>query len=216
MEIDKKLIEEIVRAVIEEVSLNQEPGNLSSKKEDLGQISVGNFLSGKKPASRGTNPKEVVIGVGPAFNTHIHKTINGLDLSEVLDNIKAGIEEEGMIPRVVKVFKSSDVAFIGIEAAKLSGSGIGIGLQSKGTALIHQRNLYPLSNLELFPQAPLLNLETYRAIGKNAARYAKGEKVTPIEGRNDPMTRPKYQVKAAVMHIKETELVNRKQVTIEW
>ena len=121
-----------------------------------------------------------------------------------------------MIPRVVKVFKSSDVAFIGIEAAKLSGSGIGIGLQSKGTALIHQRDLYPLSNLELFPQAPLLNLETYRAIGKNAARYAKGEKVTPIEGRNDPMTRPKYQVKAAVMHIKETELVNRKQVTIEW
>ncbi|WP_324061047.1 glycerol dehydratase reactivase beta/small subunit family protein, partial [Klebsiella quasipneumoniae] len=27
-------------------------------------------------------------------------------------------------------------------------------------------------NLELFPQAPLLTLETYRQIGKNAARYA--------------------------------------------
>ena len=33
----------------------------------------------------------------------------------------------------------------------------------------------PLSNLELFPQAPLLTLDTYRQIGKNAARYAKRE-----------------------------------------
>ncbi|NMB43311.1 MAG: propanediol/glycerol family dehydratase medium subunit [Clostridiales bacterium] len=216
MQIDKRLIEEIVRAVVEEVSENQNSKNATSKQNNSDHISASNFLSGKTQARVGINPKEVVIGVGPAFNTQIHKSINDLKLTDVLENIKAGIEEEGMIPRVVKVFKSSDVAFIGIEAAKLSGSGIGIGLQSKGTAIIHQKDLYPLSNLELFPQAPLLDLKTYRAIGKNAAKYAKGEKVTPIEGQNDPMTRPKYQVKAAVMHIKETELVNRKQVTIEW
>ena len=79
-----------------------------------------------------------------------------------------------MVPRVIKVLRTSDVGFMGLDAAKLSGSGIAIGLQSKGTAVIHQKDLYPLSNLELFPQAPLMTLETYRKIGQNAARYVKG------------------------------------------
>jgi hypothetical protein len=103
--------------------------------------------------------------------------------------------------------RTSDVSFMGNDVAKLVGSGIGIGLQSKGTAVIHQKDLYPLTNLELFPQAPLLTLETYRKIGKNAAKYAKGEQVMPIPIQNDPMCRPKYQVKAALMHTIETELV---------
>ena len=90
-------------------------------------------------------------------------------------------------------------------AAQLSGSEISIGLQSKGTALIHQRDLAPLENLELFPQAPLLDAEAYRLIGKNAARYAKGETPTPVPTKNDQMARPKFQAKAAVMHIKEVK-----------
>ena len=135
---------------------------------------------------------------------------------EVIREVKAGIEEEGMIPRVVKVLKTSDVCFMGLEAAKISGSGIGIGLQSKGTAVIHQKDLYPLSNLELFPQAPLMNLETYRKIGQNAAKYAKGEQVTPISSVNDPMCRAKYQVKAAIMHIAETEQVDPNYPIIAW
>ena len=65
----------------------------------------------------------------------------------------------------------------------------------------------PLSNLELFPQCPLLDLETYRAIGKNAAKYAKGETPNPVPVRNDQMVRPKYQALAAILHIKETEHV---------
>ena len=52
---------------------------------------------------------------------------------------------------MVKILDTSDVCFMALEAAKLSGSGIGIGIQSKGTTVIHQRDLYPLSNLELFP-----------------------------------------------------------------
>lgn len=76
---------------------------------------------------------------------------------------------------MIRCFKSSDVAFVAVEGNRLSGSGISIGIQSKGTTVIHQRGLPPLSNLELFPQAPLLTLETYRQIGKNAARYAKRE-----------------------------------------
>jgi len=164
--------------------------------------------------SHSHNPAEVVVGVGPAFGTGGAVTINGLSHQEVLTEILAGIEEEGMDTRVVQVFKSSDVAVIGKEAADLSGSGIGIGIQSKGTAIIHQRDLQVLSNIELFPQAPLLTLAHYRQIGKNAAKYAKGESVTPIATQNDPMIRAAYQVKAAIMHIKETEKTNRSKETI--
>ena len=162
------------------------------------------------------NPKEVIIAVGPAFNTGTAKTINGLPHDAVLSEVKAGIEEEGMDYRIVQVFKSSDVAVIGKEAADLSGSGFGIGIQSKGTAIIHQTDLQILSNIELFPQAPLLTLAHYRQIGKNAAKYAKGESVTPIATQNDPMIRAAYQVKAALMHIKETEKADRSKETIEW
>ena len=167
-------------------------------------------------AEKGTDPKEVVIGVGPGFQKEIRATICGIPLDEVIREVKAGVEEEGMTPRVVKVLKTSDVCFMGLEAAKISGSGIGIGLQSKGTAVIHQKDLYPLSNLELFPQAPLMTLETYRKIGQNAAKYAKGEQVTPILSVNDPMCRAKYQVKAAIMHIAETEQVDPNYPIIAW
>ena len=50
-----------------------------------------------------------------------------------------------------------------------------------------------------------MDLETYRKIGQNAAKYVKGEQVVPVPCTNDPMSRPKYQVKAALMHIAETE-----------
>lgn len=211
MQIDEQLIEQIAKLVTEAVSEYRGKGLAVSTDESARKTSY----TDQQIARKGNNPKEVVIGVGPAFLSEIHHTINGIDLKDVLKTIKAGVEEEGMVPRVVKVLKTSDVCFMALEAAKLSGSGIGIGVQSKGTAVIHQKDLYPLSNLELFPQAPLMTLDTYRAIGKNAARYAKGERVTPIEGKNDPMIRAKYQVKAALMHIKETELVDTKIPYIE-
>ena len=61
-----------------------------------------------------------------------------------------------------------------------------------------------------------MTLETYRKIGQNAAKYVKGEQVTPIKSINDPMVRPKYQVKAALMHIAETEQVDLDMPAIEW
>jgi glycerol dehydratase medium subunit/propanediol dehydratase medium subunit len=194
--VDEKLIQEITKLVIEAIQ----------KKSD-GASEVTD--------SAGRNPKEVVIGIGPAFGRKIKRTINGLDHREVLREITAGIEEEGMIPRIIRVYKTSDVAFIGKEAANSSGSGVGIGIQSKGTAVIHHKDLYPLTNLELFPQAPLITLEMYRQIGKNAARYACGNAVKPVAVENDYMVRPKYQVKAALMHIKETEEVDRQKKSVQ-
>jgi len=185
--------------------------------EEINKLSLPNpSYSLNSRAETSLNPKEVVVGIGPAYGTGAAKTINDLPHNTILSEITAGIEEEGMDTRVVQVFKSSDVAIIGKEAADLSGSGIGIGIQSKGTTIIHQTDLQILSNIELFPQAPLLTLAHYRQIGKNAAKYAKGVSVTPIATQNDPMIRAAYQVKAALMHIKETEKADRNKETQEY
>ena len=73
-------------------------------------------------------------------------------------------------PRLVRIRRSADVAFIGHDGALLSGSGIAVGLQSKGTALIHRADLQPLDNLELFGMAPSLTLDSYRQIGAQRRR----------------------------------------------
>jgi propanediol dehydratase medium subunit len=166
-------------------------------------------------AKQGMSSDEVVIGLAPAFAEFQNVTITGIPHDKVLKEIIAGIEEEGLKARVIKVYRSSDVAVCGHTAAKLSGSGIGIGLQSKGTCLIHQKDLPQLSNLELFSQAPLIDLDTFRAIGKNAAKYAKGESPAPVPVRNDQMARPAYQAKAALLHIKETEHVENGKKAVE-
>lgn len=224
MEVNEQLIRAITQAVVEQLHRNgaqpqadtqpssSQPRSLAGRT----RMRPKHSYEGAVKAKQGTDPKEIVIGVGAAFQTEIKKTIGGISLDEVLRNVKAGIEEEGMVSRVVKVLDTSDVGFMALQAAKLSGSGIGIGIQSKGTTVIHQKDLYPLSNLELFPQAPLMDLETYRKIGRNAARYVKGEKVTPIECTNDPMVRAKFQVKAALMHIIETEQLDPDKGMIEW
>lgn len=213
-ELVRQITEEVVRQLNADAQAKEFIGNSLAGKDRINEKKTS--YAGYPKAKKGTDPKEVVIGVGAAFQREIQKTINGIPLDEVLKNVKAGIEEEGMVPRVVKILDTSDVCFMALEAAKTSGSGIGIGIQSKGTTVIHQKDLYPLSNLELFPQAPLMDLETYRKIGKNAAKYVKGEQVVPVPCTNDPMSRPRYQVKAALMHIAETEQLDPEMGIIEW
>lgn len=167
-------------------------------------------------AKKGTRSDEVVIAVAAAFGKYQTETITHIPHADVLRELMAGIEEEGLTPRVVRILRTSDVSILANDGAKLSGSGIGIGIQSKGTTVIHQKDLFPLTNLELFPQAPLLEREHYRMIGKNAAKYAKGETPKPVPQMNDQMARPKYQAIAALLHIKETEhvVVNAKPVEL--
>lgn len=223
MQISEMLVKQITEAVIAQMQNRQGDSVSAVPSSEVPSMAGHDRINEKKTsysgyprAKKGTDPKEVVIGVGAAFQREIKKTICGIPLEDVLKNVKAGIEEEGMIPRVVKILDTSDVCFMALEAAKLSGSGIGVGIQSKGTTVIHQKDLYPLSNLELFPQAPLMDLETYRKIGQNAAKYVKGEQVVPVPCTNDPMSRPKYQVKAALMHIAETEQLDPEMGIIEW
>ena len=144
--------------------------------------------------TRASGPDEVVIAVGPAFGGALSETINGLAHGDVLAELVAGVREEGAEPRIVRVRRSSDVAFIGHDGAQLSGSGIAVGLQSKGTALIHRADLEPLDNLELFGMAPSLTLESYRQIGRNAAGYALGRAVAPVPTVLDNFARAKLIV----------------------
>ena len=134
----------------------------------------------KGAAEPGVDPREVCVGVSPAFATTLWLTSSGLPVGEALRQILAGLEEEGCVVRLVRVRSTIDVGMIGLTAAKLAGSGIGIGLQAKGTALIHRRDLPPLACLELYSIAPLLTKEMYRTLGTNAGRHAKGQRPVPV------------------------------------
>lgn len=161
----------------------------------------------EKPAEPGSRTDEVLIGISPAFADFFSQTITGMSHADVIRQILAGIEEQEVSARMVRIRHSSDLAVVAHTAAKLSGSGIAIGLLSRGTTMIHQRDLPRLSSLELFPQCPLMTLETYRQVGSNAAQYAKGESPEPVPTLNDQMARPRWQAKAALLHLKETEQI---------
>lgn len=158
------------------------------------------------PAQPGTRP-EVIVAVGPAFNDALTRTIGALEHEDVLKAILTGVASEGLIARIVKVHHSSDCAQIGFTGSALSGSGIAIGLQSRGTAVIHKRGLARLNNLELFPQSPSLTLEHYEAMGRNAARYAQGLPTKPVAVKIDNWARLKLIVKTALLHRRETEQI---------
>jgi len=158
-------------------------------------------------AALGTAANEIVIAVGPAFLADLTETINGLPHAAVLDAIVDGVGEAGGAPRVIRVRRSSDVAFIAHDGAKLSGSGIALGIQSKGTAVIHRADLEPLDNLELFGMSPLYSLDSYRAMGRNAAGYALGESVGPVPTELDNFARAKLIVRTTLLHARETRAV---------
>lgn len=167
------------------------------------------------PAERGTRADEVVIALSPAFADTFTRTIVDVPHAEVLRQLLAGIEERGGTSRLVKVWNTADLAAIAHTGTKLSGSGIAVGVLSRGTTVIHQRDLARLSNLELFPQAPLLDAEVFRMIGANAAQYAQGQSPRPVPTRNDQMARPRWQAKAALLHLKEFECIDQSRAPVE-
>lgn len=173
---------------------------------DLDGDSSADWFVELGPARLGQG-QEVIIAIGPAFGNGINMTIGNLNLLEVLLALIAGAEEGGVPVRIVRVFHTSDCAFIGHSGAQLSGSGIAIGIQSKGTTVIHQRGLAPLENLELFPQAPNLDLDLYRKIGNNAALYASGKPAVPVVVKIDNMVRLRQIVQTTLLHCRATQTV---------
>ena len=158
-------------------------------------------------AVRGDDPGEVVVALGPAFADGLRETINGLPHEAVLDAVLEGVRDAGGTPRLVRIRRAADVAFIAHDGAVLSGSGVALGLQSKGTAVIHRADLQPLDNLELFGMSPLYTLESYRAMGRNASGYALGQRVGPVPTELDNFARAKLIVRTTLLHAREAAAV---------
>jgi propanediol dehydratase medium subunit len=217
-QITEAMVRDVVKEILAQVTAGMTESTPVAAPAPVSFATQNMTLREVGEAKQGTSPTEVIIALAPAFGDKLKQaTITGIPHAAVLREIMAGIEEEGMKARVIRVWHTSDVAFIGKRGAELSGSGIAIGIQSRGTTVIHQRDLFPLQNLELFPQAPVITLETYRNIGRNAARYGKGDTPAPVAQISDQMARPKYQAIAAVFHIRETEFVDasKKPVDLE-
>ena len=131
-------------------------------------------------AERSERNDEVVIGISPAFGLKLFRTTGDHPLSQVLAELMAGVKAKGLRPRIVRFHHTADTSFLGLSAASLSGSGIGIGIQAKGTAVIHHIDRLPHNNLELFSNAPITRLEHYRKFGENAGDYALGLMPEPV------------------------------------
>ena len=148
--------------------------------EALGRDTTPQWLFDAGLAKMGHDPHEVVIGVTPAFGLEIHRTTAGHALVDVIQAMMDGIAEGGGTARLVRIMHTADTSFVGLSAAKLSGSGLGIGIQSKGTSVLHKADRLPHMNLELFSNAPLVLIEHYRQLGRNAARHTFGEAPEPV------------------------------------
>ncbi len=165
-------------------------------------------------------PDEVVIGISPAFGLDVWLTLSGVTVGEALRQMLAGIEEEGVAARVVRVTHSLDLGMIGWTAATLSGSGIAIGIQGKGTTLIHRADLPTLANLELLSVAPLIDADLYRAMGRNAARHARGEKPAPVLlPESGEAMGPRYHAKVVALITRESQRIRAgapQEVAVSW
>jgi propanediol dehydratase large subunit len=157
-------------------------------------------------AERGSDPREVCIGLSPALGSELWATMAGIPVGDVIGQILAGLQEEGCAARLVQVRSTIDLGMIGLVAARLAGSGIGVGLQAKGTALIHRSDLAPLACLELYSVAPLITPEMYRDLGRNAGRHAKGLHPAPLRNPYiEEAIEPRYHAEAVTLVAIERE-----------
>lgn len=170
-------------------------------------------------AERSHDPRDVVVGVSPAFARELWVGTNGVPVRTMLREILAGLEEQGCRGRIVRVRHSIDLGQIGLTAARLAGSGIGVGLQAKGTVLIHRRDLPPLANLELLSTAPLITPDMYRTIGLNAGGYVKNMAPRPIRNpyTEEAITARYHAATVALVAIERAASEQHaKPTTIEW
>lgn len=158
-------------------------------------------------AEASSDSNDIVIGISPAFGLKLFQTTAGHRLSEVLSVLMDGIREGGCTPRVVRFRHTADTSFLGLSAARLAGSRIGIGIQAKGTAVIHQMDRLPHNNLELFSNAPITRLAHYHALGRNAAIYASGNMPEPVVvPQHGEAMGARYHARVAMIYAIETAL----------
>ncbi len=167
-------------------------------------------------AKTSSDQQDVVIGISPAFGIKLFQTTAGHKLSQVLGVMVEAIRTRGLNPRIVRFRHTADTSFLGLSAARLAGSGIGIGIQAKGTAVIHQKDRMPHHNLELFSNAPITKLSHYRELAANAAAYALSEMPEPVvvPTRGEAMG-SRYHARVAMIYAIETAMTKEGQSPVE-
>ncbi len=182
------------------------------KKDEAGRIRYRELGE----AGAGSDAAEVVIGLSPAFGEKLYRSLAGHSLAEVLAALKGGIEAAGGVARILRFRHTADTSFLGLSAASLAGSGVGIGIQAKGTAVIHRKDRLPHNNLELFSNAPITSLEHYRRFGENAARYARGEDPEPVvvPTRGEALG-ARFHARVALIYAIETEMTEAGAAPLE-
>jgi propanediol dehydratase large subunit len=167
-------------------------------------------------AEESTDSNDIVIGISPAFGVKLFQTTAGHRLSDVLGVMMESIKARGLAPRIVRMRHTADTSFLGLSAARLAGSGVGIGIQAKGTAVIHQKDRLPHNNLELFSNAPITRIEHYRQMAANAAAYALGEMPEPIvvPTRGEAMG-SRYHARVALIYAIETDMTKEGSTPME-
>lgn len=114
MEINEKLLRQIIEDVLAEMQTSDK--SVSFRAPVSSAPDSESFLTEIGEAQQGTQQDEVIIAVGPAFGLAQTVNIIGIPHKNILREVIAGIEEEGVKARVIRCFKSSDVAFVAVEA----------------------------------------------------------------------------------------------------
>ena len=121
-----------------------------------------------------------------------------------ISELNSNIAED---PLIVCILRKISLTSSSVKSSFCGLYGSGIGIQAKGTAVIHQRDRLPHNNLELFSNAPITSLEHYRGLGANAAAYASGEMPEPVvvPQRGEAMG-SRYHARVAMIYAIETAL----------
>lgn len=154
---------------------------------------------------------DIVVGISPAFaNKGTAAEIYGNHFL-ILEKIVEGIEEAGMSAAVVKIYHTDDLAEIAKLSAGFSGTGIGIGIQSKGMVRINHAEHSAEDSLEASFNMPFSSFSLFKEIGINAVEYARGLKPLRVSDKIKPGGLTNYQMTMIRLSSEESVFINRRK-----
>lgn len=151
---------------------------------------------------------DIIIGVSPAFaNKRIGDEISR-NHYKIISEISKAIEDGGNTVQIVKIYHTSDLTEIALMSARLSISGIGVGVQSNGRICITNSNKALNNGIEAFYNMPLSDYSQYQQIGIYASLYARGKE--PEKTEELRTKRPtNYQLQMLGFSAEERQFVNK-------